>query len=113
MGLLSIEVECNKCEERYGILVERDERNEPQLCEKCEGGHAYRIWSVPHVSTEKTSASIPTATASGRFDALREQQAARKEVAKAKREYAKNPNSKNADEVKRARKEKRKVEGKI
>jgi hypothetical protein len=82
MGLISIEVLCEKCNERYGILVDRDKRNDPQLCELCGGGHAYRVWSVPNVSTEKTSASIPDITAKGRFDGLRERQEARKRLSK-------------------------------
>lgn len=111
MGLLSIEVECRKCEVRYGLLVDRDERNEPVPCEKCHDGIAYRVWSVPNVSTEKTSASIPDDVGKGRFDHHRAQQMARKEVAKAKRAYVANPNSKNAEEIKRARKERAKING--
>ena len=70
MGLLSIEVHCDKCDETYGILVERDKRNEDVLCDRCEGGPASRVWSVPNVSTEKTSQSIPADVAKGRFDSL-------------------------------------------
>lgn len=112
MGLMSIDVLCDKCEERYDILVERDQRNDPQLCEICEGGHAHRIMSVPNVSTEKTSESIPQAVAKGRFDGLREQHAMRKELAKAKKEYVQNPTKENHNQIKRVRKEKKKTEGK-
>jgi hypothetical protein len=112
MSLLSIEVLCEKCNERYGILVERDKRNDPQLCELCEGGHAHRVMSVPNVSTEKTSETIPDVTAQGRFDHLRAQQEIRKELATAKKDYVKNPTKENHEQVKRLRKEKKKTEGK-
>ena len=112
MSLFSIEVKCEKCDERYGLLVERDQRNEAQLCDKCDGGMAYRVWSVPNVSTEKTSASIPDTVAAGRFDNLRYKQEMMKAAANAKREYAANPTPKNAEEVKRTRKEKDKFGGK-
>jgi hypothetical protein len=109
MAYISIEVICDKCQERYGLLVEREKRNEPQHCDKCGGGMARRVWSVPNVSTTKTSESIPSDVAKGRFDHLRTKQEMRKEVARAKAKYAKDPSSKNAEEVKRTRKENDKI----
>jgi hypothetical protein len=111
MGWLSIEVRCDKCSEVYGVLVDREKRNESQPCERCDGGTATRVWSVPNVSVSKLSASIPDKTAAGRFDVLRRGQEINKELAKAKRAYAANPSSKNAEEVKRTRKEKEKFSG--
>jgi hypothetical protein len=110
MPFISIDVHCQKCDEKYPMLVDKDKRNDPQLCDLCDGGMAIRVWSVPNVSTAKTSASIPDNVAAGRFDALRDQHEMRKEVSKAKRAYVADPSSKNAAEVKRLRKEKTKTD---
>lgn len=112
MSYLSIDVLCDKCGELDAILVERDKRNDPQLCELCQGGHAYRVMSVPHVSTSKTSESIPSDVASGRFDGLRQKQEMKKELSKAKREYVRHPTKENQEQIKRVRKETKKLEGK-
>lgn len=112
MGLLSIELKCNECEEIYGALVDREERNTPQVCEKCHIGLASRVWSVPNVSTTKLSDSIPDVVAKGRFDHQRRQQEARKELAKAKKALSKNPSDKTREEVRRAREEKAKIDKK-
>ena len=73
---------------------------------------AHRTQSVPHVSTEKMSESIPSVVAKGRFDGLRDQHEMRKELAKAKKEYVQNPTKENHNQIKRARAEKAKTEGK-
>lgn len=112
MAYLSIEVKCEKCDAEYGLLVDRDQRNEPQLCDFCDGGMALRVWSVPHVSTTKTSNTIPEAVASGRFDGVRAQRSMELEVRRLKKEAAKDPTSSNRDELNRARQEKSKFEAK-
>lgn len=112
MSYLSIEVQCEECQDVSGIIVEREQRNDPQICLSC-GGEATRIWSVPNVSTVKLSEAIPDVVAKGRFDRAKEVHKARKEIAKAKSEYVKNPTSKNAEEIKRARTEKKKIERNI
>lgn len=111
-GLLSIEVQCEKCDSIFGILVDRDKRNEPVHCDVCEGGMARRIWSVPNVSTAKTSVSMPDGVGRGRFDDLRYQRQAQTELAKAKQAYASKPSDSAKEEIRRARKEKQKLKPK-
>ena len=106
--LLSIEIECRDCNETYGILVDYEKRNDVHDCYLCDG-EADRVWSVPNVSTEKTSASIPDGCTGGRFDPLKIGQEGRKMVSAAKKAYAANPNDANAKEVKKARKENEKI----
>jgi len=104
MHLLSIETVCDTCETVFGLLVDSTTRNDKRPCTECEGTMS-RLWSVPHVSTEKTSESIPDVVAKGRFKHLATKQEMRKEVSKAKKRYVADPSSGNADEVKRAKKE--------
>ena len=112
MSWLSIDVICDTCEERYPTLVDRDERNTPLPCEKCDDGTATRTMSVPNVSTEKTSESIPDAVAKGRFDVHRRQQELRKELSKAKASYAHKPSTEKAGDIKRLRAENKKLKDK-
>lgn len=105
----SIEVQCEKCEEIYGVLVDKKDKDKPIECEECGGGMARRIWSVPNVSTEKTSASIPDGVAKGRFDGLKDQMMAKKELSKAKQAAGRDPSASNREELKRARAEVKKT----
>lgn len=111
MGLFSIDAMCTICDHKDGYIVEREERNDPVFCKSC-GNIAFRVMSVPNVSTAKLSASIPDAVGQGRFDSLRVQHDARKEVAKAKREYVANPTPSRAEEVRRSRKEEKSIRAK-
>jgi NMD protein affecting ribosome stability and mRNA decay len=112
MGLMAITVLCEKCNEESDILVEREDRNEDQLCELCQGGFARRVWTAPNVSTSKTSESIPEAAASGRFDHLREQAANKRQLSEAKKRYVRDPTKTNKEDITKLRKEQKKIQGK-
>ncbi len=105
MSLLSIEVICDTCDERYGILIESETRNDTRPCDVCPKGTASRAWSVPHVSTEKLSHTIPDAAARGRFDGARVTNGLKRDLAAAKKKTAGDPSAKNYEEVKRTRAE--------
>lgn len=111
MAYLSIEVKCTQCEKISGLLVDREARNAPHECPECSE-MAMRIWSVPHVSTEKTARSMPDVTGSGRFAKLRRQRQMQKELADAKKAYKNKPSDKAAAEIRRVRAEKKKAESK-
>ena len=103
--LLSIEIQCQECDEVHGVIIDYEERNDARPSPCCEGKFAKRIWSVPNVSTAKTSASMPDGVTGGRFDELKVLQERRKEVSAAKKAYVANPNDANAKEIKKARNE--------
>ena len=111
MAYLSIEIQCQDCDEISGILVDKEDRNNPQECPVC-AGVAKRIWSVPNVSTEKTSDTIPDAVAKGRFDDIRRQRDMKREVTEAKKAAARNPTPGNKENLKRVRAEKKKLDKK-
>ena len=108
---ISIDVHCPDCDSDSIVLTTQDEKTDPQECEHCGGTSAVRIISVPNVSTSTKSESIPDAVAAGRFDELRTGQTIRKELSKAKREYAASPSPEKHQEIKRARKEQTKFKG--
>ena len=111
MSWLSIEIQCQDCNEINGILVDKEDRNSPQECPVC-AGVANRIWSVPNVSTEKTSESIPDSVAQGRFDSIRRQRDMKREVTEAKKAASRNPTASNKENLKLIRAEKKKLDKK-
>lgn len=66
-GYISETMLCGACEHTYFDTLERDKRDETYACPECGEVEAKRTWSVPHVSTEKLSETIPDTVAKGRF----------------------------------------------
>ena len=84
MGWISETMRCAVCKHTYSDLLDRDKRDDVYSCPECGQEEARRTWSVPNVSTEKLSKSIPDSVAKGRFDGLRAKQELRKEKANAR-----------------------------
>jgi len=74
---------CEDCDDTFDVLVEFEQRDEPQDCTICGKQDCERTWHgwTPNVSTTKLSQSIPDAVGKGRFDTLRRKQELRKEKA--------------------------------
>jgi hypothetical protein len=84
MGYISEQMLCGECGHSGTELLDRDKRDEASQCPACESLAYHRTWAVPHVSTEKTSASIPDVVGAGRFDRERTKQTLKKEKARAR-----------------------------
>lgn len=78
MGLCSETFLCAECEHTWTDLIDRKYRDEFQKCPDCGWFAAKRTFSVPNVSTSKTSQSIPEVASRGRFDQFREEQVLKK-----------------------------------
>lgn len=84
MSLCSETFLCAECDHTWTDLVERSIRDDMFLCPECQWYAAKRTFSIPNVSTPKTSVSIPEAASRGRFDAIRERQVLKKAKAAAR-----------------------------
>jgi hypothetical protein len=102
---LSIEVICPKCGETTGVLTTQEEKDGFHECASCGCTEAERTFSVPNVSTSKTSETIPDVVAKGRFAELRAKRDVDRELSRVKKEIAKKDTTANRNELKRARKE--------
>ncbi len=76
MGLMTIDVRCEFCDEVSIITVDREKRNDMHHCPVCDH-EARRIWSVPNV----TKASYVDGTK--RFAGIKERQKLKKDKAAA------------------------------
>jgi hypothetical protein len=73
-----------ECGQISDDILDRALRDEFHVCKHCGEKQAKRTFSVPNVSTSKTSQSIPDVAAKGRFDHIRRSQMLKKERAKAR-----------------------------
>lgn len=99
MAWISELMQCDACDSTYGDLIDRSTRDELQQCLTCGEVAAHRIQAIPHVSTSKTSESIPDVLPK-RFNKLRRQQELKKELFKAKQKVDRTDEDKVRKELK-------------
>jgi len=105
MGLCSETFLCAECDHTWTDLIDRKDRDEFQYCKECGWFAAKRTFSVPNVSTSKTSQSIPEVASRGRFDHFREQQTLKKAKSEARRTGDRDTEKKVDAELKKVRKQ--------
>ncbi len=69
MAILSIDIQCADCGGVSILVVDKEARNDQQVCPDC-GGTAERIFASIQTRTEKTSTSFVDGT-TNRFDGVR------------------------------------------
>ncbi len=94
-GYISETMQCLACEHTYFDTLERDKRDETYDCPSCGAHESKRTFSVPHVSTPKTSASMLDGHTGNRFAHIKTAE----ELKKAKRKARAKGDLKGAKEV--------------
>jgi hypothetical protein len=84
MSWISETMLCGACDHQYPDTIKRSERDDTYKCPECGEAASKRTWSIPNVSTEKLSRSLPDVVGTGRFDRLKQKQALTKERAAAR-----------------------------
>ena len=104
MSYINELLRCADCNHEFEELLERDKRDDTYPCPECGKLEAKRTWGVPHVSTAKTSASMPDAVGKGRFDGIRTAQALRRAKQEARVSGDRESEKKIATEITRSQK---------